>query len=106
MSELDMTIDGGACRFITKVKATPSEDGMSAILVIETGCPSVKKLAEVIKECDAMDAVSSRIMDNILMKKCSEFLPHPACIVPSALVKACEAACDFGLKKDAGIHFE
>jgi hypothetical protein len=53
-----------------------------------------------------MDAVMTCIMDNKLMKKCSEYLPHPACIVPAALVKAAEAACDLGLKKDAGIHFE
>ena len=106
MSELNMTIDGGACRFMTKVKATPSDDYMSVTFVIESECPSVKKLAAALGECDAMDAVASRIIDNILMKKCSEFLPHPACIVPCALVKAAEAACDLALKKDAGIHFE
>jgi len=106
MSELDMTIDAGACRFITKVKAIPSDDTMSVTFVIETGCPSVKKLASALGECDSMDAVMTCIMDNKLMKKCSEYLPHPACIVPAALVKAAEAACDLGLKKDAGIHFE
>ena len=106
MSEVNMTIDGGACRFITKVKAIPSDDCMSVTFVIETECPSVKKLASGLGECDSMDAVSSRILDNAIMKKCSEFIPHPACIVPAGLIKACEAACGFGLKKDAGMHFE
>jgi len=101
-----MTIDAGACRFVTKVKAIPSDNGMGATFVIETGCPSVKELAKNLGEVDAMDAVMSRITENALMKKCSEFLPHPACIVPSALVKACEVACDLGLKKNACIQFD
>ena len=106
MGDMNMIVDAGACKFVTKIKAVPSEDCMSVTYVIDSDCPSVKNLASELGELESMDIISTRILDNALMKKCNELIPHPACIVPSALVKACEAACGFGVKKDASLHFE
>jgi hypothetical protein len=106
MSKAKVTVDAGVCRFITVIKATGSDDYMSVDLVIESDCPNVKKLAGAVGTVDAMDTVSSQIVVNKLMNVCSEFIPHPACPIPSAIVKACEVAADLGLKRDVTFKFE
>jgi hypothetical protein len=105
MSEVKLSVDAGVCRFKTKIHAVGADD-FTVTFKIESDCPSVRKLAEALGAVDAMDAVSSKIIENGLMAKCSEYLPHPACVIPSALVKAVEVACDLGLKKNVTITFE
>jgi len=102
---MKMTVDAGACRFTTKLSAQ-SEDGMSVTFTAETDCPSVKELIAALGEVDGMDAVMSQISGNVLMAECGKILPHPACPIPCALVKACEVVCGLGLKKDVIIKFE
>ena len=105
MSEAKITVDAGVCRFKTTIHAA-GQDDFSVIFTIESDCPNVKKLADGLGPVDAMDAVMSKIADNALMVRCSEFLPHPACPIPCALVKACEVATGLGLKKNVTFTFE
>ncbi|MDR0198798.1 MAG: hypothetical protein LBI08_03545, partial [Methanomassiliicoccaceae archaeon] len=60
----------------------------------------------VLKTANAVDAVSTSIIDNEIIRKCSELLPHPACPVPCAIVKACEVAGDLAVKKGVVFTFE
>ena len=106
MSDVKITVDAGACRFKTIIQPVISDDMMTIELTIISDCPNVRKLAPNIGNVDAMDAVASRIMDNSLMKRCNEFIPHPACPVPCALVKACEVAMDTAVKKNVTMTFE
>ncbi|MCL2143594.1 MAG: hypothetical protein FWH44_04985 [Methanomassiliicoccaceae archaeon] len=105
MSESSLTVDAGVCRFKTNIHAV-SDDMMSVALTIESECPNVKKLASELKTADVMDAVASRITDNGVMKVCSNFIPHPACPVPCAIIKACEVAADLGLRRNVTFTFE
>jgi len=104
MSDAKLVVEAGVCRFTTTIHAT-SEDGMTVLLNIETGCPNVKNLAENMKEADAMDAVYSKMPENHVLMKCYEFIPHPACPIPCAVVKACEVACDLALKREVSFKF-
>ena len=106
MSDAKLTVDAGACRFITTVAASSSDDLMTVRLTITSDCPNVKKLAENIHEADIIETVGSRLLDNPVMKKCSEFIPHPACPVPCAIVKATEVASEQAVKREVTIRFE
>jgi len=105
MSEAKLTVDAGVCRFLTKVHAVVSEDYMTIDLTIESDCPNVKKLAGALTVVDSVNATCSPILSNNVMIACSEHLPHPACPVPCAIVKACEAASGAALKKTVTITF-
>ena len=104
MNENKLTVDAGACRFLTKI-STVCQDDMTVRFTIESDCPSVRKLADALGGADAVETVSSRIFDNPIMAKCNEFIPHPACPVPCALVKACEVAADLAVKKNVSFVF-
>jgi len=105
MTDVNITVDAGACRFKTHIHASVQDD-LSVKFILRSDCPNVKNLAMMLDVVDAMDVVANRIADNVLMKTCSEFIPHPACPIPCALVKACEVASDLAVKKDPVITFE
>jgi hypothetical protein len=102
-----MTVEAGICGFTANVHAVGSEDYMSVKMTIESTCPNVKKLADAINgtDVDSIDAISVAVANNKLITKCSEFIPHPACPIPFALVKACEVAGGMALKKEVTIKF-
>jgi len=105
MSEdVKMKVDAGVCRFITNIVGS-TDDGMTIRLSIESGCPSVKKLAAELKEVMLFDAISTPITENPLYVACAKTLPHAACVIPSALVKVCEVAGDLGLKREVKLQF-
>ncbi|MCL2786189.1 MAG: hypothetical protein FWD81_03075 [Methanomassiliicoccaceae archaeon] len=105
MTEARMVVDAGVCRFRTTIHAV-GQDDMTVMLNITSDCPNVQRLAATLTVADAIDAMSSRMMDNALMIKCAEILPHPACPIPCALVKSCEVAADLGLKRNVTLMFE
>jgi hypothetical protein len=108
MTEMEtrLTVDAGVCRFKTKIHAKGSDDYMSVDLVIESECPNVQELAAAIGTVDAGEVVCASILDNSVMKACSQFLPHPACPIPCAIVKACEVAGEQALKRTVTFTFE
>jgi len=106
MSEAKLTVDAGVCRFKTRIHAIGSEDYMSVNLVIESECPNVQKIIDILKVVDAIEIVSPPITNNSVMRVCDNVLPHPACPVPSAILKACEAASGNALKKNVTFTFE
>ena len=106
MSDAKLTVDAGACRFITTVAASPSDDLMTVRLTITSDCPNVKRLAEDLREADVIETVGSGLLGNPVMKKCDEFIPHPACPVPCAVVKAAEVASEQAVRREVTIRFE
>jgi hypothetical protein len=106
MSEAKLTVDAGVCRFKTKIHAIGADDYMTIALVIESECPNVKNLGNALKVVDTMDVTANCILQNCVMIACNEHIPHAACPVPCAIVKACEVASDAALKKTVTISFE
>jgi len=107
MSEAKLTVDAGVCRFKTRIHAIGSDDYMTISLVIESECPNVKKLAETLRSVDSVEATSTpTLFENCVLKACNTVIPHPACPVPCAIVKACEVATDAALKKTVTFTFE
>ena len=106
MSEAKLTVDAGVCRFKTTIHAVGSDDYMSVNLTIESDCPNVKNIIGSLKTVDAIEIVSPPLTNNSVMKICDGTLPHPACPVPCAILKACEVASGNALKKNVTFTFE
>ena len=104
MSDVEMNVDPGVCRFITNIKAK-CEDGMTVEFDITSGCPAIKKLANEFKSVGVFDAVAMPINENVLFTECAKYVLHSACPIPVALVKVCEVAGDLGLKKEVSMRF-
>ncbi|OQA46123.1 MAG: hypothetical protein BWY52_00944 [Chloroflexi bacterium ADurb.Bin325] len=97
-------INAGICGFHTTVIARQNEDGIIH-LDITSECEWVRKLASQLQDVDPMKEAfwrrtsTPRIYE--LMPKC---LAHPACPVPSGIVKAIEVEAGLALPADATIH--
>ena len=94
-------IDSGICGFCTTVHT--KADGRAVRLEFETECGHVEMLAEVLQEVDPFREISYRGEGPETLRLAAEHLVHPACPVPSGILKAIEVEAGLALPKDASI---
>jgi hypothetical protein len=95
-------IESGICGFRTTVKTT--SEGRAVRVELETDCGYVERLAGVLTEVDPYREISYRGEGPVTLKLAAEHLVHPACPVPSGIIKAIEVEAGLALPKDAGIR--
>jgi len=94
-------IDSGICGFCTTVRT--KMDGRVVRLEFETTCGYVENLAEQLTEVDPYREISYRGEGPVTLRLAAEHLVHPACPVPSGILKAIEVEAGLALPKDASI---
>jgi len=94
-------IESGICGFCTTVKTT--SEGRAVRVEFETDCGYVEQLAEALTEVDPFKEISYRGEGPVTLKLAAEHLIHPACPVPSGIIKAIEVEAGLALPKDASI---
>ena len=94
-------IESGICGFCTTVKTTT--EGRKVRVEFETDCGYVEQLAEALTEVDPYKEISYRGEGPVTLKLAAEHLVHPACPVPSGIIKAIEVEAGLALPKDASI---
>jgi len=95
-------IDAGICGFKTTCIATRNGDG-TVHLHIESDCKAVMKLAEQFQDIEPMKEVFWRRQMPSIHQLAPQCLSHPACPVPSGIIKAIEVEAGLALPKDASI---
>jgi DNA-directed RNA polymerase specialized sigma54-like protein len=93
------------CSFETIIEASSTEDG-TIKLVITSKCQSIQKLLEEIAEVDPFQIAGRPIMDCLIYKIANDYLRHPACIVPSAIVRTIEVESGMALPGKSSISVE
>ena len=63
----------------------------------------MEQLAEALTEVDPYQEISYRGEGPVTLKLAAEHLVHPACPVPSGIIKAIEVEAGLALPKDASI---
>jgi hypothetical protein len=94
-------IESGICGFCTTVKTT--SEGRTVRVEFETDCAYVDQLADALTEVDPYKEISYRGEGPVTLKLAAKHLVHPACPVPSGIIKAIEVEAGLALPKDASI---
>ena len=94
-------IESGICGFCTTV--TTRGEGRKVHVEFETECGYVEQLAGALTEVDPYQEISYRGEGPVTLKLAAEHLVHPACPVPSGIIKAIEVEAGLALPKDASI---
>ena len=94
-------IESGICGFCTTVRTTA--EGRKVRVEFETDCGYVEQLAEALTEVDPFKEISYRGEGPVTLRLAAEHLIHPACPVPSGIIKAIEVEAGLALPKDASI---
>jgi hypothetical protein len=94
-------IQSGICGYSTKVVARA--DGRACSLMITSDCPAIERLAQDLREVDPFEEITYRGDGPLTLRLAREFCPHPACPVPSGIIKAVEVEAGLALPKDAVI---
>jgi hypothetical protein len=95
-------IHAGICGFETTVVAKKRDDGMLD-LEVESGCKAVMKLAERIRTVDPYREFTWRRQGPLTLAEAPQCLSHPACPVPSGIIKVVEVEAGLALPKDVTI---
>jgi hypothetical protein len=93
----------GICGFSVTITAE-EEKGKKVRVTLETECGMVGKMAGDMALLDMMSAFAGHL-NNPVYRSAAKHLRHPACPVPSGILKAIEVELGLALKKDAVIHF-
>ena len=97
-------IDAGICGFKTTVVARANGDG-TLHLQIESDCKAVCKLGEQIQSVDPFkEAFWRRKTPTGIHELAPQCLSHPACPVPSGIIKAIEVEAGLALPADVSIR--
>ncbi len=94
-------IESGICGFCTTVRT--KAEGRVVRVEFETSCQYVEQLAADLTEVDPFREISYRGEGPLTLRLAAEHLVHPACPVPSGIIKAIEVAASLALPKDASI---
>jgi hypothetical protein len=98
-------INSGICGFGAEVEAMAGEN-YHVNLKIDSECPAIQKLAEELKEVNALNQISFRRGMPEILEKGAEFCTHASCPVPVGIIKTVEVAAGLALPKNASIEFE
>ena len=105
MTDCKVCVDAGVCKMRTLI--TAKDNGMGLIeLDIKSDCPNILKMSWGIKEINPYSEIESPICESEIYKLANDTLPHAACPVPCAIIKAVEVASDMGIKRDVTITIE
>ena len=102
---IEVNVNPGVCGLKSTIKAE-SSDMMNASVTIESNCPAVMKLADKIKTVDAMKEIFAPFGKSSVFQEAEGTLTHPVCPVPTAVLKAVEAACSLALPADVVISMK
>ncbi len=95
----------GRCGFNTDIEATKfeSDDGDVVKLTITSECDACQRLSKVLSEVNPYREITYRGQGPLVLQLASKTLTHPACPVPSGIIKAIEVAAGLALPMDAEI---
>lgn len=104
MTDCRVCVDAGVCKMRTLI--TAKDNGMGMIeLDIKSDCPNVLKMSWKLEPMSPYAEVEAEFSKSTIYKLADDAIPHTACPVPSAMVKALEVAGDLGLKRGVTIEF-
>ena len=103
--ECTVTVDAGVCKMRTVIHAVQGDD-MMVNLTLESDCHNILKMSWKFQPVNPYTEIESPICESDIYKWANDVLPHAACPVPCALIKAVEVASDMGIKRDVSITIE
>lgn len=104
MTDCKVCVDAGVCKMSTLI--TAKDNGMGLIeLDIKSDCPNVLKMSWGLEPMSPYAEVEAEFHKSEIYRLANDTIPHTACPVPGAMVKALEVAGDLGLKRDISIRF-
>lgn len=103
--ECNVCVDAGVCRMVTRIHAEQQDDMMVKV-DIESDCHNVLRMSWGLKPINPYSEIESPVCESEIYRLANDTLPHAACPVPCAIIKAVEVASDMGIRRDVTITIE
>lgn len=103
-SKVQVRVLPGVCGFECLVTAEAVTRHQAQPQIMESECGKVQSLAAELSEISLREVLAP-VMGNPVYKAAHKAGLHPTCMVPLAVLKACEAVLGLAVPRDAGIEF-
>lgn len=100
MTDCIVEVEPGVCKMNAKIVAKTSDDMMSIEVSIDSPCGFIQKYAAKLEPIDPYSTMELPMVQNPCYAATDGIIPHVACPIPSAVLKAVEVASDLGLPRD------
>lgn len=103
-----VNIFAGACGFVTRVTVTKG-DKRTVTIRMESDCQYVAELAFILEQGEPLgliEILSTNPGKNRIFQFAADKIPHSACPVPVAIIKAAEVALGLNVPSSVNIEFE
>lgn len=97
-------VEAGICGMSSEIRATPDNQSRTVKLEINTECENIKKLAAELEVVNPFEEVVFLGEGPKTLRLAAKHCKHPACPVPSGIIKAIEVASELALPKNAIIE--
>ncbi len=97
-------VNPGICGFACTVCARKLEARMVVITIEGSECKQIQRLSELISQIGLRD-IFVPLTRNPVFVSAEKAGCHPSCAVPTAVIKAAEAALGLALKSDVVLEF-
>lgn len=102
---VEVKVNPGVCGLKSLIKVN-SENKQTALIEFQTACPNLKPLEQELKEVDGFKECFAKLGESQVYELGKKYCKHPACPVPSAIIKGVEVACGLALPRDVEIKIE
>jgi len=97
-------VNPGICGFHAQIEV--NMDGDQCAVVIESGCPAMQRLCKELGPLDPFREISHRGDGPRTLQMAATVLPHPACPMPPAIIKAIEVEAGLALPAEVNVTLE
>jgi len=100
-----VTVNPGNCNFAARIEASASPEGTIGVAIVSE-CPRVREFAAAVSTLSATCAAGRKCAEFFVYEPAAKANLHPACPIPTAVLKALEVAAGLARPQDITIHFE
>lgn len=97
------TVHAGVCGFTTTIHTLQQSDG-SVTVAIESDCHAIQRLGQALTTVDPFREFTFRGKGPEALDAGRKYCNHPACVIPSAIIKAVEVEAGLALPADVAIQ--
>ena len=97
-------VNPGVCGLVCNIEVERI-DKQSVKIAVATDCEMISELGESLMEAELREIMKQPV-ESVVYRAASQCQLHPACPVPSAIIKAVEVETGMALPRDVAMHIQ
>lgn len=103
--ECTIEVDAGVCKMKTMIHAVQDDATGMVRVEIKSDCHNILRFSWRFPDINPYTEIESPMCETDTYRHASKYIPHAACPIPCAVIRAVEVASDMGIRRDITINY-